>query len=52
MSPLLSMSWFNEGFELVKKRQRVAMAAPDDLFKVNSDAVKQNQAKARDSTVL
>ena len=34
-------------FELVKKRQRIAMAALDDLFKVNEDAVKLKQANAK-----
>ena len=35
---------FDDGFELVKKRQRIVAAAPDDLFKVNEDAVNLKQA--------
>ena len=31
---------FKDGFEHVAKRQRIATAAPEDLFKVNEDAVK------------
>ena len=38
---------FNDGFELVKTCQRIATAAPDDLFNVNEDAVKLKLAKAK-----
>jgi hypothetical protein len=31
----------------VKKCQRIATAAPEDLFKVNGDAVKFGSAKAK-----
>jgi hypothetical protein len=37
----------NEGFELVTKRQRIASAAPDDLFKINDDQVKLGASKAK-----
>ena len=36
-----------DGFELVAKRQRIASAAPEDLFKVNDDAVKLDRGKAK-----
>ncbi len=35
------------GFELVTKRLRIAMAAPEDLFKVKEDAMKLGLAKAK-----
>ena len=38
---------FNDGFERVAKRQRIATAAPEDLFKVNDDAVKLDKEKAK-----
>ena len=38
---------FDDGFELVKKHQIITMAAPDDLFKINEDAVKLKPAKAK-----
>ena len=31
----------------MKKRLRLALATPDDMFKVNEDAVKLKQAKAK-----
>ena len=37
----------DEGFERVAKRQRIATAAPDDLFKVNDDQVKLGTLKAK-----
>ena len=38
---------FDDGFERVTKRQRIATAAPEDLFKVNDDAVKLDKEKAK-----
>ena len=38
---------FNDGFERVTKRQRIATAAPEDLFKVNDDAVKLGKDKSK-----
>ena len=37
----------DDGFEHVAKRQRIATAAPDDLFKVNDDQVKLGTLKAK-----
>ncbi len=37
----------DNGFELVSKRQKIITAAPDDLFKVDQDAVKLGSAKAK-----
>ena len=37
----------DDGFKLVAKRQRIATAAPDDLFKVNDDAMKLEKGKAK-----
>jgi hypothetical protein len=42
---------FNDGFECVAKRQRIATAAPENLFKVNEDVVKLDKAKAFHSVV-
>ena len=38
---------FNDGFEPVEKRQRIATAAPEDLFKINEDAVKLDKDKSK-----
>jgi hypothetical protein len=38
---------FNDGFEREVKRQRIATAAPEDLFKVNEDAVKLDKDKSK-----
>jgi len=37
----------DDGFERVAKHQRIASADPDNLFKVNDDAVKLNKGKAK-----
>ena len=37
----------DEGFELVSKRQKIITAAPDDLFKVDQDAMKLGLAEAK-----
>ena len=44
---LEAVTKFNEGFEYVMKRQRIATAAPEDLFKVNEDAVKLGKDKSK-----
>ncbi len=38
---------FNKRFEREVKRQRIAKAAPEDLFKVNEDAVKRDKDKSK-----
>jgi hypothetical protein len=38
---------FNNRFEREVKRQRIAKAAPEDLFKVNEDAVKRDKDKSK-----
>jgi hypothetical protein len=38
---------FNNRFERKVKRQRIATAAPEDLFKVNDDAVKLDKERAK-----
>ena len=38
---------FNDGFERVAKRQRIATAAPENLFKVNEDVVKLDSVVAK-----
>jgi hypothetical protein len=40
-------SELDDGYKAVSGRKRIATAAPDDLFKVDEDAVKLDQAKAR-----
>jgi hypothetical protein len=42
-----AVSKFNDGFERVAKRQRIVTAAPEDLFKVNDDAVKLDKERAK-----
>ena len=42
-----STSQLDDGFELVIKRQKIATAAPDDLFKVDEDQVKLGKEKAK-----
>ena len=37
----------DEGFELVSKRQKIITAAPDDLFKVDQDAMKLGLVEAK-----
>ena len=37
----------DDGFERVAKRQKIASAAPENLFKVNEDAVKLDKGKAK-----
>ena len=37
----------DDGFELVSKRQKIVTAAPDDLFKVDQDAVKLELVEAK-----
>jgi hypothetical protein len=40
-------SELNDGYKAVSGRKRIAIAAPDDLFKVDEDGVKLNQARAK-----
>jgi hypothetical protein len=40
-------SKLDDGFERVIKRQKIATAAPDDLFKINEDQVKLGKEKAK-----
>jgi hypothetical protein len=40
-------SELNDGYKAVSSCKRIATAAPDDLFKVDEDAVKLDQARAR-----
>ena len=40
-------SKLDDGFERVIKRQKIATAAPDDLFKVDEDQVKLGKVKAK-----
>jgi hypothetical protein len=40
-------SELDDGYKAVSGRKRIATAAPDDLFKVDEDAVKLDQARAR-----
>jgi hypothetical protein len=40
-------SKLDDGFERVIKRQKIATAAPDDLFKINEDQVKLSKEKAK-----
>jgi hypothetical protein len=40
-------SELNDGYKAVSNRKRIATAAPDDLFKVDEDVVKLDQAKAK-----
>ncbi len=40
-------SELNDGFKAVSGRKRIATAAPADLFKVDEDAVKLDQARAK-----
>jgi hypothetical protein len=40
-------SELNDGYKAVSGRKRIATAAPNDLFKVDEDAIKLNQAKAQ-----
>jgi len=42
-----STSKLDDGFEQVTKRQKIATAAPDDLFKVDEDQVKLSNKKAK-----
>jgi hypothetical protein len=37
----------DDGYERVAKRQKIASAAPENLFKVNEDAVKLDKGKAK-----
>ena len=43
-------SELDDGYKAVSGRKRIATAAPDDLFKVDEDVVKLDQARARHST--
>ena len=38
---------FNDGFEPVEKRQRIATASPEDLFKINEGVVKLDKDKSK-----
>jgi hypothetical protein len=40
-------SELDDGYKAVSGRKRIATAAPDDLFKVDEDAVKLDQAGAK-----
>jgi hypothetical protein len=40
-------SELNDGYKAVSGRKRIATAAPNDLFKVDEDAVKLDQARAK-----
>jgi hypothetical protein len=40
-------SEFDDGYKAVSGHKRIATAAPDDLFKVDEDAVKLDQARAK-----
>jgi hypothetical protein len=40
-------SELNDGYKTVSGRKRIATAAPNDLFKVDEDAVKLDQARAK-----
>jgi hypothetical protein len=40
-------SELNDGYKAVSGRKRIATAAPDDLFKVDEDAVKLDQTRAK-----
>ncbi len=40
-------SELSDGYKAVSGRKRIATAAPDDLFKVDEDAVKLDQARAK-----
>ncbi len=40
-------SELDDGYKAVFGRKRIAIAAPDDLFKVDEDAVKLDQARAK-----
>ena len=40
-------SELDDGYEVVSGRKRIATAAPDYLFKVDEDAVKLDQARAK-----
>ena len=41
-------SWDKDGYEVVSGRKRIATAAPDNLFKVDEDAMKLDQAMAKE----
>jgi hypothetical protein len=38
---------FDNGFELVANRKKIATAAPEDLFKVDEDALKLSPPEAK-----
>ena len=40
-------SELDDGYKAVSGRKRIATAAPDDLFKVDEDAMKLDQARAK-----
>ena len=41
-------SEFDEGYKVVSGRKRIATAAPNNLFKFDEDAVKLDQARAKE----